>query len=86
MKDQNGTILVEVALLTIIVLLVDETLVRAGMAFVPAMLLAQRALSAAGRSSTGPPGRPHRGLLSRIHGAGVAPELLFRRGVRISAS
>lgn len=46
-KDQRGAILFEVALLTIIVLLVDETLVRAGMAFVPAMLLAQRALKAA---------------------------------------
>ena len=47
-KGQKGTILVEVALLTIIVILVDETLLRAGMAFVPAMLLAQRAFSAEG--------------------------------------
>ncbi len=41
-RGQNGTIPVEVALLTIIVVLVDETLIRAGMGFVPAMLLAQR--------------------------------------------
>lgn len=50
-KGQNGTILVEVALLTIIVILVDETLIRAGMAFVPAMLLAQRAFSAEAASA-----------------------------------
>ena len=50
-KGQNGTILVEVALLTIIVILVDETLLRAGMAFVPAMLLAQRAFSAEAASA-----------------------------------
>ena len=50
-RGQNGTIFVEVALLTIIVLLVDEALLRAFMAFVPAMLLAQRALSAAGDSA-----------------------------------
>ncbi len=47
-RGQNGTIFVEVALLTIIVVLVDGTLLRAFMAFVPAMLLAQRALSAEG--------------------------------------
>jgi acyl carrier protein phosphodiesterase len=47
LKGQNGAIFVEVALLTIIVILVDETLLRTGLAFVPAMLLAQRASSAA---------------------------------------
>lgn len=46
-KGQNGAIFVEVALLTIIVILVDETLLRTGLAFVPAMLLAQRASNAA---------------------------------------
>lgn len=56
-KGQKGTILVEVALLTIIVILVDETLLRAGMAFVPAMLLAQRAFSAeADSAGTDAPG------------------------------
>ena len=51
MQGQRGAILFEVALLTIIVVLVDETLIRAGMAFVPAMLLAQRAFSAAAGSA-----------------------------------
>ena len=43
-QSQTGTILFEVALLTIVVLLVDETLMRGALAFIPALLLAQRAL------------------------------------------
>ena len=46
-KSQTGTILFEVALLTVVVLIVDEPLIRAGLAFVPALLLAQRAVNAA---------------------------------------
>lgn len=42
-----GTILFEVALLTIIVVLVDERLIRGALAFIPALLLAQRAIGAA---------------------------------------
>lgn len=45
-KPETGTILFEVALLTIVVLLVDEWLIRGALAFIPAMLLAQRALDA----------------------------------------
>ncbi len=41
-----GTILFHVALLTIIVLLVDERLIRGALAIIPAMLLAQRAIGA----------------------------------------
>ena len=43
-NPQIGTILFEVALLTVVVLLVDERLMRGALAFIPAMLLAQRAL------------------------------------------
>lgn len=39
-----GTILAEVLLLTVVVILVDERWIRAALAFVPALLLAQRAL------------------------------------------
>ena len=60
LRGQNGTIFVEVALLTIIVVLVDETLLRAMMVFVPAMLLAQRALSAE-RAAAGEAGSPEHG-------------------------
>lgn len=45
-KPETGTILFEVALLTVVVLLVDEWLIRGALAFIPAMLLAQRALDA----------------------------------------
>lgn len=45
-KPNTGTILFEVALLTIVVFLVDEWLIRGALAFIPAMLLAQRALDA----------------------------------------
>ena len=45
-KSQIGTILFEVALLTVVVLLVEEPLIRAGLAFVPALLLAQKAVNA----------------------------------------
>ena len=48
-KPETGTILFEVALLTLVVLLVDEWAIRGALAFIPAMLLAQRALGA-GRS------------------------------------
>ena len=40
-----GTILFHVALLTIIVILVDERLMRGALAILPAMLLAQRAMA-----------------------------------------
>ena len=53
-KPETGTILFEVALLTVVVLLVDEWLIRGALAFIPAMLLAQRALDAGGsRASEG---------------------------------
>ncbi len=45
-KPETGTVLFEVALLTVVVLLVDEWLIRGALAFIPAMLLAQRALDA----------------------------------------
>ena len=45
-KPETGTIIFEVALLTVVVLLVDEWLIRGALAFIPAMLLAQRALDA----------------------------------------
>ncbi len=44
---QIGTILFEVALLTVVVLIVEEPPIRAALAFVPALLLAQRAVNAA---------------------------------------
>ncbi len=47
-----GTILFHVALLTIIVLLVDERLMRGALAVIPAMLLAQRAIGATKAKST----------------------------------
>ncbi len=47
-----GTILFHVALLTIIVILVDERLIRAALAVIPAMLLAQRAIGATQAKST----------------------------------
>ena len=55
MKEQpaTGTILFEVALLTVVVLLVDEWLIRGALAFVPALLLAQRALLAGGSEGSG---------------------------------
>ena len=48
-----GTILFHVALLTIIVLLVDERLIRGALAIIPAMLLAQRAIGATQTKVTG---------------------------------
>ena len=45
-KPETATILFEVALLTIVVFLVDEWLIRGALAFIPAMLLAQRAIDA----------------------------------------
>ncbi len=42
-----GTIFFHVGLLAIIVLLVDETLIRGGLAIIPGMLLAQRAMGGA---------------------------------------
>ena len=45
-KPETGTVIFEVALLTVVVLLVDEWLIRGALAFIPAMLLAQRALGA----------------------------------------
>ena len=56
-KPAMGTILFEVVLLTVVVLLVDEWLIRGALAFIPAMLLAQRALQAGGtKASEGLPG------------------------------
>ena len=56
-SDQHtaGTVFFVVALLTVVVVLVDERMIRAALAFVPAMMLAQRALSAA----DGGTGRAH---------------------------
>ncbi len=48
-----GTILFHVALLTIIVLLVDERLMRGALAIIPAMLLAQRAIGATREQTSG---------------------------------
>jgi hypothetical protein len=45
-KPETGTILFEVFLLTVVVLMVDEWMIRGALAFIPAMLLAQRALDA----------------------------------------
>ena len=47
-KPEVGTIFFEVFLLTVVVFLVDEWLIRGALAFIPAMLLAQRALDAGG--------------------------------------
>jgi hypothetical protein len=52
-RSATGTILFEVALLTVIVILVDETLIRGALAFIPALLLAQRAMGARGRTELG---------------------------------
>ena len=52
-KPALGTVLFHVALLTIIVLLVDERLMRGALAILPAMLLAQRAIGATQAKSTG---------------------------------
>ncbi len=51
-KPETGTIIFEVALLTVVVLLVDEWLIRGALAFIPAMLLAQRALDAGSRKAS----------------------------------
>ena len=47
-----GTILFHVVLLAIIVVLVDETLIRAGLAIIPGMLLAQRAMGGGAQAQT----------------------------------
>ena len=46
-KGHVGTVLLEVVLLTFVVILVDERWLRAAIAFVPAMLLAQNAIHVA---------------------------------------
>ena len=51
-KPALGTVLFHVALLTIIVLLVDERLMRGALAVIPAMLLAQRAIGASQAMAT----------------------------------
>ena len=67
-KPDTGTILFEVALLTVVVLLVDEWLIRGGLAFIPAMLLAQRALDAGGsRAPEGPTSTDDQGGPVREH-------------------
>ena len=53
-KPAMGTILFHVALLTIIVLLVDERMMRGALAILPAMLLAQRAMAMGAMSSKDP--------------------------------
>jgi hypothetical protein len=45
-KHSAGTVFFVVGLLTLVVILVDEPMIRAALAFVPALLLAQRALAA----------------------------------------
>ena len=50
-KTETGTILFEVALLTVVVLLVEETFFRGALAFIPAMMLAQRALEGGARKA-----------------------------------
>ena len=65
-KPEIATILVQVALvITIVVLVADDWLIRGALAFIPAMLLAQRALGSAGNKvSDGLTGGP-RDLLIR---------------------
>lgn len=48
-----GTVIFEVVLLTIIVLLVDEPLIRGGLAAIPALLIAQRTLRPTGPQELG---------------------------------
>ena len=48
-----GTIFFHVVLLAVIVVLVDERMIRAGLAIIPGMLLAQRALGGSQGKSTG---------------------------------
>ncbi len=48
-----GTILFHVGLLTLIVLLVDERLMRGALAIIPVLLIAQRAMGAAQTKETG---------------------------------
>ena len=52
-QPQLGTIFFHVGLLAIIVLLVDETLIRGGLAIIPGMLLAQRAMGGVIPKSSG---------------------------------
>ena len=52
-QPQLGTIFFHVGLLAIIVLLVDETLIRGGLAIIPGMLLAQRAMGGSIPKSNG---------------------------------
>ena len=67
-KPETGTVLFVVALLTIVVLLVDEWLMRAALAFIPAMLLAQRALNSSGaKPSEEPPSAVDHGTPVREH-------------------
>ena len=66
-KPETGTILFEVALLTVVVLLVDELLMRAALAFIPAMLLAQRALNSTGQPPSGEPTTEDQGNPVREH-------------------
>jgi hypothetical protein len=54
-KPETGTILFEVALLTVVALLVDELMMRAALSFIPAMLLAQRALKSSGTPPSSEP-------------------------------
>ncbi len=51
-KPETGTVFFEVALLTVVVLLVDEWLIRGALAFIPAMLLAQLALDTGSRKAS----------------------------------
>ena len=52
-QSDLGTIFFHVALLAIIVVLVDERLIRAGLAIIPGMLLAQRAIGATAATTEG---------------------------------
>ena len=66
-KSETGTILFEVALLTVVVLLVDELMMRAALSFIPAMLLAQRALNSSGAPPSGEPTMEDQGNPVREH-------------------
>ncbi len=67
MKSETLTVVLEVAILTFAVVLVDERWLRAAIAFVPALLVAQRALQA----SSGPGTEALVGVAERRHDESV---------------
>ena len=54
-EKDKVTVLFMLGVMTFAVVLIDERWVRAGVALLPALLLAQRALMGAGVGATGPP-------------------------------